>query len=171
MTRPRTVGIATLAVVSALAIPARAQQLLLGGGVAASSGVEGGDAGAGETQFRRARTRLSLQLDGRIDEDPREGLGVVVYADVEPHAGVGAELRYLRWLGPRTVAFVGVTSVIAPRTLFGGELGAQLRFPVGKQGPVLFVEPSFAALPLGTDLPGDRPVIWALLGVGIHVDL
>ena len=63
--------------------------------------------------------------------------------------------------------FAGLTGVFAPHTLFGGEIGLQFRIPMSK-GSSWFFEPSFAALPLGTDLPGDRVLFWCLLSTGIH---
>jgi hypothetical protein len=41
--------------------------------------------------------------------------------------------------------------------------------PLGR--PALFLEPSFSALPLGSDLPEDSVLFWALLNVGINVRL
>jgi hypothetical protein len=44
-----------------------------------------------------------------------------------------------------------------------------LPFPSKKFG--LFLEPSFAVVPLGTDLPGDEVLLWGLVKVGFHADL
>ena len=149
---------------------AEAQQWMLGGHGAVATGLEGGDPGRGETTFRRARTRLSAGLDLRVDEAPKDGFGLVVFTELEPHVSVGGELRYLRWFGPSVVGFVGATGTFAPRTLLGADFGIQ--FHVGEfSGGSFFLEPSFSALPLGTDLPSDRVLFWGLLSGGIHATL
>jgi hypothetical protein len=170
MTR-RTVMTAT--VLAGLLLPgaAWAQRLLLGGHGAVGLGAEGGDPGTGEMRFRPARLRIAAGVDGRVDETPSHGTGVVVFAEVYPHAAVGGSLRYLHWFNPAIVGFVGATGTFAPRTLLGPELGMQLRIPFDSAGTCFFVEPSFAALPLGTDLPTDRVLLWGLVSLGIHGNL
>ncbi len=168
-------GKSVIATAAALALAswtaaAAAQELVLGANVGGASGVEGGDPGGGEMRFRRARSRVVGQLELRIDDDKKNGMGLVVFAEVEPAASIGGSVRYLRWLSTGTYLFAGVTGVGAPRTLFGGELGAQFHVSMGDTVG-LFVEPSFAALPLGTDLPQDHLLVWGLLTLGIHANL
>lgn len=167
MTRS-TVMLATALAV--FAVPAQAQTLVTGGQLSLGSGLEAGDPGTGTTAFQRARTRLAAGVDARVDEDLRQGVGIVAFAEIEPHVGLGAELRYLRWLSPYVVAYAGPTGVVAPHTLLGASAGVQLRLPVGPHLHVIF-EPSFAALPLGTDLSGDKVLLWGLFSAGLHANL
>lgn len=171
MTR-RTVIAATLACV-AFGAPATvaAQELMLGAHAGLGSGVELGDPGNGTTAFRRARTRVVVGVDGRVDETPKNGLGAIVFAEVEPHFSLGAELRYKHFFNDTITGFAGGTGVIAPNTLFGGVAGLQIHIPFDDAGTTVFFEPSFSALPLGSDLPGDRIVMWGLLTVGVHAKL
>ena len=170
MTRAIVSGLTLLAALS-LSATARAQQLVLGGDLGVASGLELGDPGDGSTLARRARTRLTLGVDGRVDEDLAQGLGAVAWAEIEPHVAVGGELRYVRWITPHVTAFAGGTGEIAPHTLLGGVLGVQALFFLDAKRTRLVVEPSFSALPLGTDLPGDKPLLWALLSVKLHANL
>jgi len=170
MTR-RSVMAATVLVVTVAAWPAAAQQWQLGGQLGAGTGLEGGDPGTGETSFRRARTRIQVGLDARVDETPELGYGFLGFAEVEPHVGVGAELRLSRRFGSRASGFVGGIGVLAPHTLVGGSFGIQLLIPADSDSSSWFVEPAFAALPLGTDLPGDKVLFWGMLTMGIHVEL
>lgn len=154
----------------ALAGEARAQRLILGGSLGGSTGVEGGDAGQG-TQFRRARTHLELSVDGRIDEDKRQGIEVRAFAEIEPHASVGLGVRYLYWLTPSVVVGAGGIADLFPRTLFGVDVAVQLRLPFPSKNFNLMLEPSFAALPLGADIQDGQVILWGLLKLGFHADL
>ena len=160
----------TFAALTAVAGGARAQELVLGANLGGGTGIEGGDPGGGEVRFRRARSRVVAQLELRENDDMKNGLGFVAFAEVEPATSVGGSARYLRWLGAHTYGFAGLTGVAAPHTLFGGEVGVQFQI---QMAPVMgvFVEPSFAALPLGTDLPQDHVLVWGLLSLGIHANL
>jgi hypothetical protein len=106
----------------------------------------------------------------RVDDDMKDGVVAMIFAEVEPHTGAGGSLRYARWLSPSVYGFAGLTGAFAPHTLFGGEVGVQIQIPIDKTLGVFF-EPSFAALPLGTDLPADRVLLWGLLTAGIHANL
>jgi hypothetical protein len=170
MTAKSVMAAAATLALTLWATAASAQELVLGANLGGGSGIEGGDPGSGEMRFRRARSRIVGQLEMRIDDDKKNGLGVVVFAEVEPAASIGGSVRYLRWLSPGTYLFAGLTGVGAPHTLFGGELGAHFNVPMG-DAIGLFVEPSFAALPLGTDLPQDHVLVWGLLTLGIHANL
>jgi hypothetical protein len=165
-------GVIVLALTAALVLPetAHAQKLLLGGSLGYAGGVEGGDGGLGITAFRRARSRVVIAVDGRIDEDPDQGIQIVGFVEVEPMASLGAEVRYLRWFNPNIAAFVGATGVIAPRNLLGADLGLQFHVP-GRDHLGVFIEPSFSVLPLGTDMPSDRMLLWGLVSIGLHAKL
>jgi hypothetical protein len=120
--------------------------------------------------FRKARTRVVGQLELRDNSDMKNGLAFVAFAEIEPSSSVGGSARYLRYLTPRFYGFAGLAGTIAPHTLFGGELGAQLQIPLGSLLG-LFVEPSFAAMPFGSDLPEEHVLVWGLVTVGIHANL
>ena len=169
MTRWSVIGAAALAI-TAVAPSATAQEMILGANLGVGSGAEGGDPGDGHVAFRRARSRIVGQLEMRVDDDKKNGIGGVIFAEIEPSASVGGSLRFLRWLTPRFIGFAGLTGAAAPHTLFGGEIGLQDQVSFG-QTLGMFVEPSFAALPLGTDLPQDHVLLWGLISVGIHADL
>jgi hypothetical protein len=164
------VSVATLLAIIAFAPSASAQRLLLGGGVGLGTGLERSDA-LQDRLFRRARTRIIVPFDLRVDEDTSQGIGVVGLFEVEPRVSLGAELRYMRWIGSHFTGFVGVTSVLAPRTLVGVDVGIDLTIPLGKSGVGIFIEPSLAALPLGSDLPDDNVLLWGLIAIGLHADL
>ena len=147
-----------------------AQRLLVGAGVGVGSGLERSDVSE-EQPLRIARTRIIVPIDLRIDEDPKQGLGVVGLFEVAPRVSVGADLRYIRWFGGNVTGFVGVSSVLAPETLFGVDFGIDFYLPKRPSAFALFLEPSFAAMLTGTDLPDDRVLLWALIAVGVHGDL
>jgi hypothetical protein len=160
---------ATLALVFLVARTTSAQGVVAAGELGLGTGLEGGDPGTGRTTFHRARTRIFVGADTRLSDDRTERLGLVAFADLEPHTGLGGSVRYLHFLGKQAVGFVGLTGVLAPHTLFGGEAG--LKFVLGGGDLKFFLEPSLAALPLGTDLPSDRVLIWGLIGFGVHAEL
>jgi hypothetical protein len=162
------VMITTALLVVAIAPPARAQNLLFSGEVGVASGVEGGDPGTGATAFRRARTRLVAGADSRSDEDRVEGLGLRAFVEIEPHTSIGGEVRYIRWLGDHFTGFAGFTGTLAPHFLAGALVGAQVYIPFGRVS--LLIEPSFSAMPFGTDLPTDHLLLWGLLCVGFRGD-
>jgi len=162
-----TVMLATVCALLGFASRAHAQKLLMGADLSLGRGIERSDL-LGDQLFRRMRTRLTAGIDGRIDEDRSQGMAVLGFAEIEPHVSFGGELRYLRWLSRGVVVFAGGTGVIAPHTLAGFDVGAQFHIPLDKETTSLYIEPSFAALPLGTDLPGDNVLLWGLLNVGIR---
>ena len=164
-----SVILATLALVFSVAKSASAEGVVAAGELGVGGGLEAGDPGTGKTTFHRARTRIFVGAETRLSDDRVERLGFVVFADLEPHTGLGGSARYLHFLGKRMVGFVGLTGALAPHTLFGGEAG--LKFVLGGGDLKFFLEPSIAALPLGTDLPTDRVLLWGLVGLGIHAEL
>jgi hypothetical protein len=165
----RSIVMITTALMVAAVVPsARAQNLLFSGEVGLASGVEGGDPGTGTTEFRRARTRLAAGADTRSDENPVESLGLRAFVEIEPHTSLGGEVRYIRWLGEHFTGFAGFTGTLAPHTLIGALVGVQAYIPLGRVS--LLIEPSFSALPFGSDLPTDHLLLWGLLCVGIRGD-
>jgi hypothetical protein len=153
----------------ALALPARAEGWQYEGTAALGTGLEGGDAGTGSMNWQRARFRLSLGVDLRSDESDNEGFGVRAVAELEKRGSFGGELRYARFISRGFGAYAGLTGTAFPETLLGATAGAVIVIPLGR--PALFLEPSFSALPLGSDLPEDSVLFWALLNVGINVRL
>ena len=159
----------TLAVVSCLAPSARGQELVVTGELGLGTGLEGGSVD-GQTEWQRARTRLTAGSTFHVDEFPEEAWGVRAFVEFEPRAGVGADGRYLRWLSDTFGAYAGLTAAFAPETLFGGGIGLEFNIPIAEKAR-LYIEPSFTALPLGTDLPSGSVLMWGLLSVGVSLDL
>jgi hypothetical protein len=149
--------------------PAQAEELLLDGNFGLGTGLEGGDPGTG-LEWRRARLRVLGGVDMRSDEGPADALGFRAFVEVEKRASVGAEVRYERWMARNFGVWAHLTGTIAPETLFGGGFGCTAIIPFGKKVG-LFIEPSFSALPLGSDTPGDTVLIWGLLSAGARFGL
>ena len=171
--RHSQLALVSAAVAAALlcsARPLRAEGWMLDGTAALGTGLEGGDPGAGSIEWRRARTRLLAGFDLRSDEAEEQSLGVRAFAELERRGGVGGELRYERWLGRGMGGYVFATGLVAPETLVGAGFGATFVIPFGKR--VGFgIEPAFAALPLGSDVPDGTVVMWATLSLGVRVGL
>ena len=148
---------------------AKAEELLLDGNFGLGSGLEGGDPGTG-LEWRRARVRFLGGVDMRSDEGPADALGFRAFVEVEKRASVGAEVRYERWMARDFGVWADLTGTVAPETLFGGGFGCTAIIPFGKKVG-LFIEPSFQALPLGSDTPGDSVLIWGLLSAGVRFGL
>lgn len=149
-------------------VNASAQQYKLGAYAGLSSGVEGGSNGS--FGLRRARTMLRLGGDAHVDEFPSEIIGIYGVAEVEPHASVGLEGRYMHMLGESNVVHIGGIGLLAPYTLFGANAGFAHRFNFSKSIG-LEVGPAFQVFFIGSDLP-DNEVVWqGLLQVGIHANL
>ena len=153
-----------------LASSAHAEGYLVDGDFGIGSGLEGGDSGTGKLAWRRARLRINTGIDLRNDEDEADALGFRAFAEIEKRATFGGEARYERWISHNVGAFAGVTGVITPETLFGGEVGATVVVPFGKRVG-LYLEPTFAVLPVGGDLPSSGPLIWLLFSAGIKLGL
>jgi hypothetical protein len=162
-----TVSLATLLVTFSLAYSAAAQRLVTRAGIGIGTGLQRSDL-IQEGLFQRARTRIVVPFDFRNDEDMSQGLAIVGIFEIEPKVGFGVEARYVRWLGKVVSCFVGVPAIIVPKTLVGIDVGVDLSLPLGKSGVAIFVEPSLAAMPLGTDLPGDHLLLWGLVSAGVH---
>ncbi len=156
-------------VLSGLVAEARAEELLMDGNFGVGSGLEAGDAGSG-LEWRRARFRVLGGVDLRSDEGPADAIGFRGFVEVEKRAALGAEVRYERWMARNFGVWAGLTGTVAPETLFGGGFGCTAIIPFGKKVG-LFIEPSFQALPLGSDTPGDSVLIWGLLSAGVRFGL
>jgi hypothetical protein len=168
--RRLSVSAATLGSAMFLATPARAQEgWLIDGEFGVAGGLEGGAPEGQALGWRRARMRLVTGVDLRTDESESEGMGFRAFVEVEGRGTLGAEARYLRWATKGVGAYAGLTGTIVPETLFGGTVGARFIIPMGRAG--IFVEPSLAVLPLGSDLPQNGPLIWALLSLGLRLGL
>jgi hypothetical protein len=163
-----TVIFATVALVLSIARTSSAQ-VVAAAELGVGGGLEAGDPGTGKTTFHRARTRIFVGVDTLLSDSRVERLGLVAFADIEPHTGLGASVRWIHFLGKHAVGFVGLTGALAPHTLFGGEAG--MKFVLGGGDVKFFLEPSIAALPLGTDLPSDKVLLWGLVGLGVHLEL
>ena len=152
-----------------LAREASAEELLMDGNFGIGSGLEAGDPGTG-LEWRRARFRVLGGVDLRSDEGPADAIGFRAFVEVEKRASVGAEVRYERWMARNFGVWADLTGTVAPETLFGGGFGCTAIIPFGKKVG-LFIEPSFQALPLGSDTPDDSVLIWGLLSVGVRFGL
>jgi hypothetical protein len=164
-----SVSLPTLFGAMLLAAPASAEGWTYESFLGLGTGFEGGDGGEGSLAWQRARFRLSGGVDFRSEEMPRDGFGVRAVVEIERRATLGGELRYSRWLGRGFGAYAGLSGTFAPETLFGGTAGVTALIPLGRAG--LFIEPSFSAMPLGSDLPEDSVLLWGLLTVGVNVRL
>jgi hypothetical protein len=166
----RSVSAATLLCAIGLAFPARAEGWLIDGEFGLGTGLEGGNRGGDGIEWARARTRVVAGADLRFDEAESEGTGIRAFVEIEKQGSVGGEFRYVRWM-TRSVGFYGgIVGTVTPETLFGGGVGGRFLIPFAPRAGI-FIEPSFNVLPLGSDLPGDSPLIWALLSAGVHVGL
>lgn len=148
---------------------ARAEELLMDGTFGVGSGIEGGDPGTG-IAWRRARLRVLGGVDLRSDENQADALGFRAFVEVEKRASVGAEVRYERWMARNFGVWAALSGTVAPETLFGGGFGCTAIVPFGKKVG-LFIEPSFQALPLGSDTPGSSVLVWGLLSAGVRFGL
>ncbi len=164
------VSLLTVAASTLLSATARAEGYLTDGSFGLGSGIEGGDGAAGKLAFHRARLRILTGFNLRDEEDQGNALGVRAFVELERRGSLGGELRYERWMTKTVGVYCGLTGTIAPETLFGGGVGATVLFPLGKRGG-LYLEPSFQALPVGSDLPHGSVLIWGLFTVGIQLGL
>lgn len=163
---PKFVTVLAALAIGSIAPAALAQRMIIGGDLMLSSGLEGGDPGTGTMLFRRARSRISLGIDLAVDEDPNGIFAIRPFAEVEPHASFGAEIRYGRRIGKMFVPFAGASVLLAPNTLLGAVAGFQVHFPIGQSS--LFIEPSFSAMPFGSDMPNQSVLLWFLVSVGFR---
>ena len=160
---PRLAALAAAALLAAAPRPAEAQELLVAGTAAAHSGIES----SGKV-LQRARTRLRVGAELRVDESPNDGIAFAALVDLEPRAAFGADLRYVRVVSERLALNAGAIGYAAPGTLLGAVAGVEVRFKVGKSAAIV-VAPEVTVFFLGTDLP-DNNIFWqGLFGGGIRV--
>jgi hypothetical protein len=146
--------------------PASAQQYLIGGSAAASSGIEGGGPGT----LYRTRTRVRIGGDLRIDESPDDILEFGLQAEVEPRTAFGADLRYARAASEHFILDAGAIGFLVPSSLYGVCAGMTYRILLGKRAQIT-LGPEADFFFLGSDLP-DGTVIWQLrFQGGFRVDL
>jgi hypothetical protein len=163
-------GIAVLLSALSLSSRARAEGYAVDATAAVGTGLEGADPGVGHLEWHRARTRIIAGFDLRSDEWEKESVGFRGFAEVERHASAGGEVRYTRWLGHSVGGWVFGTAVITPETLVGAGVGMTLTVPFGKRFGIA-IEPSFAALPLGSDRAENGIVLWGSLSLGVRLGL
>lgn len=155
---------------TAIASPAAAEGWMVDATAALGTGFEGGDPGSGEMTWGRARTRLVAGFDLRSDEAENDAYGFRAFAELEQRGGIGGEARYSRFLGRAIAGSVFATGTVAPETLFGGGVATTFMIPFGPRFAVA-VEPAFAALPVGSDLPEGSVLLWATLTLGVRLGL
>ncbi len=143
---------------------------MMDGTFGVGSGLEGGDPGEGNLEWRRARTRIIAGFDLRSDEAEQDSMGLRAFAEIEKRGGAGAEIRYTRWIGRGFGGFVFATGTLVPKSLVGMGFGACFVIPFGKRAGV-FVEPAFAALPFGSDVPDESLLLLASLSLGVRIGL
>lgn len=143
---------------------------MVDGTVAVGTGLEGGDPGTGSVEWERARTRLIAGFDLRSEEQQEDVLGFRAFAELEERGSLGGEARYARWIGRAVAGNIFFTGTVAPETLFGGGVGASFVLPIGPRFGVA-LEPAFAVLPLGSDLPDESLLFWATLSLGVRLGL
>lgn len=148
---------------------ALAQKLLIDGVIAVHSGLEGADPGFGVVEWQRQRLRLQLGAEWSSSESKKHALGLYGLFELERSGSFGAEFRYRTWMNKSVGAFVGPVAILRPQSLFGVQAGVTFALPLGDDF-ALFAEGSFAAFPLGSDLPHSGAIImWASLGVGLKL--
>jgi hypothetical protein len=148
--------------------PAEAQQYLIGGTAEVASGVSAGGPSGGVME--RARTRLRIGADLRVDEFPKDVFALAAVVALEPHASAGLDVRYLRTVTPRLDLSVGAVGFVFPGSLLGPLAAARYRLPVSKKVE-LMLGPEVDVFVVGTDLPSNSIVWQCLVQVGVHVDL
>lgn len=157
------VAIGVVLALLGLARTASAQELLVAGSATAASGIE--SAGKG---VARARTRLRVGAELRVDESPKDGVAFAAIVDLEPRAAFGADLRYVRMLSEKLAVNAGAIGYAAPGTLLGAVAGVEVRVKVSTSAAIV-VAPEVTVFFLGTDLP-DNNIFWqGLVGGGVRV--
>jgi len=148
--------------------PAAAQQWVIGGNAEVASGIAGG--GDGMTIIERARTRIRLGADLRVDEFPKDIFAIAIVAEIEPHSSFGLDLRYVRQVTPKIDVSVGAIGFIYPESLVGPVAGLRYHITVSHAVDVV-VGPELDVFVIGADLPGEGIIWQTLLQAGVHVDL
>lgn len=139
---------------------------MMNGVFALGTGLQGGDPGTGQVAWMRARTRVLAGVDFRSDVAQSDGFGIYGFSEIERRASFGGEVRYQRFWTSTIGFHVAILGTVTPESMLGAGVGARFGFPIGKRA-TLFLEPGFAAFPLGSDLPGNSVLVWATLAGGI----
>lgn len=145
-----------------------AQQLLLGGGIEAGSGIAGG--GEVARMVRRSRTTLRLSVDGRNDETPKTAYSAGILTEIEPRAGLALDAHVMRLLGTKIWTGAGLIGFVAPKTLIGVSAFGAYHYPLST-GMTFTAGPAFQVFAIGADLPSAQPIWQLTLRIGIHVEL
>ena len=153
-----------------LARPAAAQTWTWAGMAGGGTGLEAGSPRDGSVSWHRARTRAVVGLDMGVDEAAYAAFGLRAFVELEHATTIGASLHYNFWLSPNFDIFGGFTGVIAPETMAGVEAGCTFVIPLGEKLGV-FIEPTIAALPVGSDVPKGSVVVWTLLSAGLRFNI
>jgi hypothetical protein len=161
-----SVGLALALAIGTQARPARAEGWMMTGVFALGTGLQGGDPGTGQVAWMRARTRVLAGLDLRNDEFQSDGFGIYGFSEIERRASFGGEVRYQRFWTSTVGFHAAILGTVTPESMVGLGVGARFGFPLGKRA-TLFLEPGFAAFPLGSDLPGNNVIVWGTLAGGI----
>ncbi len=143
---------------------------LMTGVFAVGTGLQGGDPGTGSVAWTRARTRLIAGVDLRSDEARSNGIGFYGFAEIERRASFGAEVRYQRWWTTTIGFHASILGTLVPESMVGAGVGARFGFPIANK-LTLFLEPGFAVLPFGSDLPSNSIILWGTLIGGVGVAL
>ena len=161
---------ATLVFIAALlaARSASAQQYVLGGSAELASGLAGGGPNGGVLE--RARTRLRLAVDFRVDEFPKDIVAVGILAELEPHASFGLDVRYVRSLSRKIDVNAGGIGIFFPESLIGPSCGLHYHLTLSRTVD-LVVGPEIDVFVVGSDLLNNSIVWQGLLQAGVHVDL
>ncbi len=167
-TLPLFAALATAILLTLTASVSSAQEPAFAGMIEAQTGIEGGGKGYA-AGIRRSRTNLRFGAEGWVDEDPVNRISAYLLVEVEPYAGVGAELRYTRVFWEDFSVFAGVTGIVAPQQLMGVTAGFGWR-PLFTESFGITVGPAVTSYFIGNDLP-DGFVLWqANLQAGARVE-
>ena len=149
---------------------ALAERMLMDGEVSFGSGLEGGNVADEGVIWKRARFRATAGAEFRNDEFPKGIWAFRAFSELERSGSLGASVRYGRALSPRLSGYLAVTGTVVPETLLGAGVSLKLKLLKG-EGTNLFIESSFYALPLGSDLPSSALLFWSLLSMGLQTSL
>ncbi len=162
-----SVKLATLLSAMLLATPANANSWMYDAELGLTAGVEGNNPGTGSLEWQRARSRIFGGVELKNDEEEAAAYGFRVYSEFEKRGSLGGEARYVRYLGNFGL-YGALGGIVFPKSLLGVSMGAKLTLPLGDSWGLL-LEPSFSAMPLGGDLPGDSVLLWGLFSVGVRL--
>jgi hypothetical protein len=163
----RGVALALSLALGGLAGEAAAQEAQFAGVFEAMSGIEGGGDGYA-SGVRRARTTLRAGGEMWIDESPEDVVAAAAIIELEPHASIGADLRYTRLVGDFAL-HAGAIGIIAPNWMIGVTFGAQYRLRVAEMVTIDF-GPTGNVYFYGGDLPKSHVLWQGLASAGVRVE-